>query len=152
MVITQALEFPGPGFRSLPCYLLALCPVIRDPLSPGLSVFICKNHEIVGRIVDCALCRAWTHGKGSVAWKRRKLERLNLWCQSLDSLRQWADTPMRQSNDLTDEWDAKWKFTWGTWPLCLPLPVLQHMRCEHAGVFSLQLQLFIRRICAQWHV
>lgn len=52
MAIIQALEFPGPGFTSSPYNLLALCPVIHSPLSPGVSFFICKNHRSVVRIMD----------------------------------------------------------------------------------------------------
>ena len=70
--------------------------MIHSPLSPGVSFFICKNHKIVVMIMNYVLIWAWTQEKSSVMWKRRKLQWLNLWCRSLDSLRQWADACVRQ--------------------------------------------------------
>ena len=52
-------------------------------------------------IMNYVLIWAWTQEKSSVMWKRRKLPWLNVWCRSLDSLRQWAGACVRQ-------WSSWW--------------------------------------------
>lgn len=147
MAIIWAPEFSG---VQIPDLFASFVPVINNTLSPGLNFFIRKNHKILVRIMEYALLFAWTLQKGSVVWERRKPNLLNIY-QHLDSLRQWSDTFMRQSNDLIDERDAKWKFTWETWPFCIPLPIL--LPCSIVEGFALlSLNNLLEYLCSVTHV